>query len=217
VSGKRQYRRWTEQEDALLRARYPDEDTETLCAVLGRKRKNVYARADRLGLRKSEEFIAAQHEAAARRLSDSCFAKGSAPWNKGKAGAYRISAGGGRGRVFLPGNRPPNYRELGSEVWRSDGHLYRKISDAPGNKNCRPVYLLLWEAHHGSVPSGHAVAFRDGNYRNITLANLELVTRAEMMLRNTVQRYPEELKAVIRVKARLTRVIQQREEQAREE
>lgn len=215
MKSKRRF--WTPQEDAVLRSRYPHEDTATLAVELGRSEKSVYGRAGKLTLGKSPQYMLAQMAASAEKLkaagASSRFSAGLKPWNKGLKGI----AMGGHGARFQVGNRPHNWREIGSEEWRGDGHLYRKITDdGPPHTHCRPVYLLLWEAEHGPVPRGHAVIFRDGNYRNISLDNLELVSRRDLMRRNSIHRYPAELKEVMRLKGRVVRIINQREK-AREE
>jgi hypothetical protein len=208
---------WTPEEDAALRSRYPHEDSASLAADLGRSLSAVYGRAERLRLEKSPQYMLEQMAASAEKLRSagaaSRFAAGLKPWNKGVKGLQI----GGEGSRFQLGNRPHNWREIGSEELRGDGHLYRKVTDdGPPHTHCRPVYLLLWEAEHGPVPRGHAVIFRDGNYRNISLDNLELVSRSDLMRRNTIHRYPAELKEVMRLKGRVVRIINQREK-AREE
>jgi hypothetical protein len=47
------YRVWTEEEDDILRERYPDDDTRELAESLGRTRAAVYGRAFLLGIEKS--------------------------------------------------------------------------------------------------------------------------------------------------------------------
>nr|WP_288356107.1 HNH endonuclease signature motif containing protein [uncultured Pseudomonas sp.] len=85
-----------------------------------------------------------------------------------------------------------------------EGYLQRKVTDTGyPPRDWKGVHILLWEEAHGPVPSGHCLAFRDGNKRNITLENLELITRAERMRRNTIHRYPPELKGAIRTLGRL--------------
>jgi hypothetical protein len=207
---RRQYRKWSAEETAQLRARYPHEDTSTLAAAMGMTRRSVYRKAELLGLKKSPERTAQLFAANAKRLYDFRIAPGFEPWNKGLRGAYRIKAGSKRGKQFQPGNKPPGYRAIGSELLRSDGHLYRKVVDEDGTERIRPVYQLLWESHHGKIPPGHIVAFRDGKYDNLSLENLELVTPSDMMRRNTVHRYPQPIKELIRLKARITRTVNQR-------
>lgn len=47
--------RWTEDEDATVRARYPHEDTAAIARDLGRSLRATYSRASELGLKKKDE------------------------------------------------------------------------------------------------------------------------------------------------------------------
>ena len=73
------------------------------------------------------------------------------------------------------------------------------------------MHILLWEGHYGPVPINQCVCFMDGNKAHIALDNLELLTRAERMRRNTIHRYPEELKSAIRAIGKLKRTIREAE------
>ena len=59
------------------------------------------------------------------------------------------------------------------------------------------VHLLVWEAAHGPIPAHHAIIFLDGDKKNITLGNLELVTRTELMRRNTIHNRGPEIAQLI--------------------
>lgn len=207
-------RGWTAAEDDVVRRDYPTTETKSLAQRLRRSERALYSRAKDLGVAKAPEFMAEQLARLSRRLvvagEASRFKPGSVPQNKGKKGQC---APGCEPTQFKPGNRPHNWRSVGSEFRRSDGYLYRKITDdGPAQYHCKAVHVLLWEAHHGPVPKGHAVVFRDGNTARIELDNLQLVDRAELMRRNSIHRYPSELKQVMRLTAKVKRVIQQREE-----
>lgn len=66
---------------------------------------------------------------------------------------------------------------------------------------------MLWEAAHGPVPAGHALAFVNGDKTDIRLDNLECISRRELMARNTVHNYPPELRQIIRLKGAITKRI----------
>ena len=51
------------------------------------------------------------------------------------------------------------------------------------------------------------VVFRDGDRRNFDPANLELITRGELMRRNSIHNLPPELADTYRVLARLHKAI----------
>ncbi|MCP5428569.1 MAG: HNH endonuclease [Chromatiaceae bacterium] len=52
--------------------------------------------------------------------------------------------------------------------------------------------------------------FRNGDKRDIRLANLELISRSENMRRNQIHRYPPELKQVMQLAGKLRRAIDEK-------
>lgn len=214
ASSRQHRRRWTLAEEEMLRRRYPHELARVLARELGRPIHHIHAKAKRLGLSKSEEFLSSKACRWDGSQGLSCrFPKGHEPWNMGLKGV----ATGGHATRFKPGHRPCNWLPVGSLRFSKEGYLQRKVTDTGyPPRDWKGVHILLWEEAHGPVPSGHCLAFRDGNKRNITLENLELITRAERMRRNTIHRYPPELKGAIRTLGRLKRTLKEvsREEQA---
>ncbi|EPV8693090.1 HNH endonuclease signature motif containing protein, partial [Pseudomonas aeruginosa] len=98
----------------------------------------------------------------------------------------------------------------GSTRVSADGYLQRKISDTGyPPRDWKGIHILLWEEHFGPIPAGHCVCFKDNNKQNVVIDNLELITRAERMRRNSIHRYPPELKSAIRVISKLKRTIQE--------
>ncbi|TRO20902.1 HNH endonuclease [Ectopseudomonas mendocina] len=96
--------------------------------------------------------------------------------------------------------------------------LQRKIrADGPPHRRWQSVHEIIWEEHNGPRPAGHLVVFKDGNRRNFSPDNLELITRAENCRRNSIHRYPPELKQAIRRLKKLKRTIEEKsnEEPAR--
>jgi HNH endonuclease len=88
------------------------------------------------------------------------------------------------------------------------GYLQRKVSDTGyPPRDWVGVHILTWQEAHGTVPASHIVAFKDRKKDNTALENLELLTRRDLMLRNTIHNYPPELADVIRVTGALKRKI----------
>lgn len=137
------------------------------------------------------------------------FEKGNTPHNKGKKG---WAAGGNSIKTrFRKGNRPQTWVPIGSERITKDGILQRKISDTGyPQRDWKSAHALLWEQHHGPIPKGHIVRFRNGDKSDIRIENLELVSRAENMRRNSIHNLPEALADVIRIKGVLNRRINER-------
>lgn len=211
---------WSPEEEQLLRDRYADEDTASIAADLGRPVDRVYAKAYALGLSKSGEFM----EACLRRCGvqraergrATRFQQGLEPWNKGMKG---LQAGGrSKETQFRKGRKPHTWLPIGSHRTSKDGYLQRKVSDTGyPPRDWIGVHTLLWQEHNGPVPAGHCLCFRDGNKQNVTLENLELITRAERMRRNTIHRYPPDLKDAIRAVGKLKRTIREAEQNEKQD
>jgi hypothetical protein len=100
---------------------------------------------------------------------------------------------------------------IGKEYISNAGYLMRKVNNDPNEANrWKPVHVIVWEEKHGAVPENCMVAFRDGNKQNIIIENLELVTRREILNRNTIQRYPKEVIGLLQLQCKLKRTIERR-------
>lgn len=212
-------RPWTAAEVALLRWGFADSRTDDMAAALGRSYSTVAQKAARLGLRKSADYLASPeaHRLDGRKGSGTRFAPGLVPWNKGKPGTTGTQDGC-RATQFKPGrlaSEARNYVPIGTERLTKDGYLERKVTDDPRLQPARrwiAVHRLVWEAAHGPVPPGHAVAFRPGQKTTdssaITLDRIELVTRQELMRRNSYHtNLPKPLARVVQMRGALTRAI----------
>jgi hypothetical protein len=209
---------WTTAERDALRAAYPDTDCRDIAMQLGRTMPAVYSQAALMGLSKAEGHAAragrvgAQHPRAVAQR----FKPGIKSWN---AGQHYQPGGRCAETQFKTGNRSGRASELhkpiGTERVSKDGYLERKINDdMPLHKRWRAVHLIEWEAVNGPLPAGHALTFRDGNKQNTTLDNLELVSRADLMRRNTRHNLPPELNELISLRAALVRKINNRTKDA---
>lgn len=210
-TGKLRRRRyWTEAELELLRASYADTPTAELAELFGRLVGSVYQKAITIGLRKSQAHLAST---ASGRLQQgggvgkaTRFQKGHASWNRGRKG-YQ-PGGASVATQFQKGARPHTWRPIGTERINADGYRDRKITDTGyPPRDWRGVHLLLWEEHHGPVPPGHAVVFRNGNKADVRIENLELLTRRELMARNTVHNLPAAIVQVVQLRGALVRQI----------
>lgn len=199
---------WTRLDLLVLEALYPHVKTEKIAEVLGRSLASTYNTAKKLGLRKSEAFLRGPDAGGFQRGSSQGkafrFQKGLVPWNKGKK-----LPGWARGRMaetqFKKGQRPYDWKPLGSLRF-CDDYLQIKLTDTgyPPD-DWRPFHVEVWKAAHGPVPPKHAVVFRNGDKLDFRLSNLECISRAELMARNTVHNLAPELKAVIQLNGALKR------------
>lgn len=212
-------RRWTLEEDAILRSRYPNEPTIRIAKTLGRSLSATFKRAESLGLAKAPEYLAAFWAESARRAvtagAATRFARGHVPANKGCAHRPGWAPGRMRAGQFRRGERRGVavrlYQPIGTERLSKDGYLQRKTNDdLPLQRRWRFVHVLVWEAAHGPAPKGHAIVFRNGDRRDIRIENLELVTRAELMARNTVHNLPKPLARTVQLLGALNRQIRRK-------
>jgi hypothetical protein len=215
--------KWSAEDEAVMRAEFPHVRTADLAVRLGRKTVAVQNFAYKLGLRKSQAFLygpeSGRLNAGEPRGVEFRFQPGQTPankglrrkgWGPGRMRETQFKKGGPRsGKAALV------YQPIGAERISADGYLERKVNDdLPFNRRWRAVHALLWEATHGPVPAGHSVAFKNRDKTDIRLDNLELVSRAELMRRNTVHNYPKPVVQAIHALGALTRQIRQRERHA---
>jgi hypothetical protein len=67
------------------------------------------------------------------------------------------------------------------------------------------LHHWIWEQHHGPIPAGYKIAFKNQDRGNCDVTNLELLPEAEMMRRNSVHNLPQELARVIQLAGALRR------------
>lgn len=219
-------RAWTPDDHARLVALYPDTPSADIARELGRTVRAIYARADAFDLVKSDAFYKTQHGGRLNLVRDGVdhrFKPGQPAWNKGLN--YQAA-----GRCFetqfkpgRPAHEARNYRPIGSLRISKDGYLERKMTDDPTlapSRRWTSVHRLVWEAAHGPLPAGAVVVFRPGRRSTdldaITVDALELVTRTELMSRNTRHNLPKPLADLCALRAALTRQINRRERAAKD-
>ncbi|MDA8138008.1 MAG: HNH endonuclease signature motif containing protein [Desulfobacteraceae bacterium] len=203
-------RAWTKKEVAIIRRLYADKPTRELAGLLGRSARSIYAQAYLLGLNKNEKYIRTcrlQPGHAKGRATQ--FKQGHLPHNKGKKG---WQAGGDSVKSqFKKGQNPHNWAPVGSTRISKGGIIQRKISDTGyPPRDWRSEHSILWEQHHGPIPKQHIIVFRNGNVNDIRIENLEMISRAENMRRNTIHNLPEALADTCRAIGVLNRRIRER-------
>lgn len=206
---------WLPADTEYIRKNYPDRPTKEIAAALGRSELSVYNQAQILKISKSEAYMAGPQACRLRRGDNVGksfrFTAGHVPANKGlRRPGY--SPGRMKETQFRKGERKgiaiKLYKPIGTERTSKDGYLERKINDdMPLQKRWRAVHLIVWEEVNGPLPKGHAVAFKNGKKDDVRLDNLVLVTRAELMRRNTIHNYPIEIVDAVRAVTSLTRAI----------
>lgn len=112
------------------------------------------------------------------------FKKGHKPHNKGKKQIeYMAREAIEKTKItrFKKGNKPLNYKPVGSERITRGGYVEVKIEDP--NK-WQPKHRYIYESMYGKIPANHKVIFADGNINNFEIDNLILVSNAEELIMN---------------------------------
>jgi len=197
-----------------IRARYCDEPTINIARDLNIPISKVYGIANRMGLKKSKEYMKKnmpgmdnliKHGAAFR------FKKGNISHNKGVKMPDEIYQKV-KHTMFKPGQEPHNTRPVGSiRIQEKRGDIpyqYIKVS----NQHWQLLHRYNWEQVNGKIPRGMVLRFKDGNTMNCEVNNLELLTKQENMMRNTMHQYPAEIKEVLKLKNKLNKLINGKEQ-----
>lgn len=209
---------FTASQEAMLREIYPHLPTVDIAAKMGVTLNRIYKKATKLGLKKSTAYLASPHACRLRRGDNigkaHRFQPGHVPANKGlrRPGWH---AGNMRSTQFKKGSLNGRARQLyvpiGTERLSKDGYLERKFTDERhGPYRWKAVHVLLWIEHHGPVPPGYAIGLIDGNKKNVVIENLVLLSRADLMRRNSWHNYPPEIGLLIQARGALVRQINKR-------
>ncbi len=209
---------WTPKEDRRIIELYPNCNTKELAKELGRSYKTVLNRAYFLGVKKSKAFLQKQGEKLKASGKAHRFKKGHTPMTKGKKQTEYMTpeaiARTAKTR-FKKGHKSHNALRDWQETERKDSkgrpYIFIKV---PGIRKAVLKHHWLWEKHTGKkVPKGYNVVFKDGNTLNVTIENLECISNAGLMSRNTLHNYPKEIKEIIQLKGAVQRQINKTKKQ----
>lgn len=204
---------WSAADEFIFRELYPATANAEIAELLDRSLSSVSNKAVKLGLRKSAKYMARK---------PGCFQPGHGTWNKGKPHPARGRSKQTQFKPGRPASEARNYRPVGTERVTKDGVLERKTTDDPSLVPAQrwvAVGRIAWEAVNGPLPAGHVVVFKPGRKTTdaslITDDSVELVTRAELMRRNSYHnKYPKEVAQLIQLRGALNRKINSRSKEA---
>lgn len=191
----------------LIRILYPTVPSRALCDYLGYTTSQLYNRVFNMGIKKNPRIKYLQNKKLSLKAgTKSRWQPGHVPHNKGKkmsSELYNKVAP----TMYKDGHKPHNTREANAISIRYDKsgrpYSYTKVKDSLWVLTHR----LVWESIYGPIPKGYVVRFKDGNNLNIHIENLECIPMRENAIRNSIQRFPDELKKVIRLKSKLNKTI----------
>jgi hypothetical protein len=197
---------WTEKEIKFIIDNYSDMNTADIATILNRPMGGVYGKAYTMGLKKSKEYLAIMLERESKKLAEFGknyqFKKGDVPYNYGQKMSTILYEKIER-TMFKKGRKPHNTRQEGEESISTDGYTYVKIAD----NDWRLKHRVLYENVNGPIPDDYMVVFKDNNQQNFDINNLVLITKADNMLRNTIHQYPQPIQDIIKLKNKLKKKI----------
>lgn len=194
-------RRWTEEQEAWLRERYPYERTRVLCrhfaSRFGRKvsEEAMARKASSLGLRKVPRDLPDRAARTVRWSSEPEMDAWMGEHDEGQSLMSLSAAFAERFGFPLTGQQICAWRSahgrqtkrgycgrlapVGTERDTGKGYVLVKVAErpeVPGAKdNWRAKHVLAWEAVHGPVPEGYDVLRADGDPANLSPDNLVAV------------------------------------------
>lgn len=193
--------------DDFFRENYLTIPVKRMAAMVGKSGLYAFNRLKVMGLTVPE------HLAKHRRMS-TCFKEGHVPMNKGmKQVEYMSKAAIEKTKKtrYKKGHKPHNTRHDGAISIRKDTARDGTVRQYQWIRLKEGVWKMLhvhvWEKKYGPLPKDMVVIFKNGDTMNCKLSNLEALTRKEHMKRNSIMRYPEELRQLIRLNQKLKRVI----------
>lgn len=199
---------FTPEEDSFIIENYLTMPIKTMASKIGRSHEGIRGRLKNFNLEIPKDLIE-------QRKIESRYKKGREPENKGRKQSEYMSpemiAKTARTR-FKKGQTPHNALQDWQESIVKDkrGIPYIKIK-VPGERILIYKHVWLWREANGKIPKGSIIVFKDKNTMNFDLENLECITKAENMLRNSIQNYPEDLKQVIQAKSILNKTLKKYE------
>lgn len=191
---------FTAKEDNYIKDNYLTMPVKTMAKNIGRSGTGVFNRMRKLNLVVPKEI-------AEQRKKDNQYKTGFIPQNKGKKQTDYMSAEAiekTKKTRFKKGSTPHNEKYNGHERITKDGYIEVRIEKA----KYRLKHLHEWEKINGKLPKGYCLRSIDGTKQNTSPDNWELISRAENMKLNSIQRYPKQLIKIIRLNNKLKKQIQ---------
>lgn len=183
---------WSAAEIEIFKEHYPTTPNEEMLELLpGRTIQSLYKKTQDLGVKKTDAFMKKQNRKLGLKLGEigkgHRFKKGHVPMNKGMKQEDFMSAETiekTKATRFKKGNKPHNTMFDGAITIRKDSnggqYMYIRIS----KDNWELYHQVVYRKEFGAIPKGHLLRFKDGNSLNVTIENLECITKAEHARRN---------------------------------
>lgn len=204
---------WTKKRIRILRELYANTTIAEISKLINLTEKQIASKAFKLGLRKTKEF----RINCGKKYG---YKSGEKPANYGlKQHEYMSLEAIERTKTtrFKKGHQPYQTKENDGVIVIRNSHKdrnerpYKWIRISVGNWQMLHVYN--WVKSNGQVPKGYIVVFKSADTMNCDKENLMLITRQELMARNTMHQYPPEVKRAIKRISKLNKKIRYAEKQ----
>lgn len=196
--------------------RYPNERAVDISADYNVSVTHIYKTAHRYGVCKSEEF---RSSPASGRIQKGQRLSPNTEFKKGVSNPGRnpeliiknkIKRLKWKESLFKKGHKPYNTAKDGEIRFRPGvGYYFIRIAE----NNWEFYHRHLWKKHHGSIPEGHNILFKDGNKKNCVIENLECISNSELGEKNRHTKYPYELQKAIEDRNRLSKLLKDLEDE----
>jgi HNH endonuclease len=193
---------YTKKEHQYIKVNIAQKSIKQIALELGRSSTTLQKEVHVIGLTDIIE----------QKKRDSYIQKGNIPPNKGKKLEDFMNPETLRkfkANQYKKNNIPHNALPEFAEVERQDktGRIYVLIK-VPGQRTLQLKHRVVWELNHKrKVPEKHKIIFKDGNTKNFLIENLECISYEEQMIKNSLHKYPEDLKEILFIKSAVTRQI----------
>lgn len=141
---------------------------------------------------------------------ESYFSKGDVPLNKGRKQIEYMSAAAikkTKKTRFKKGQLPHNTKQDLQITIRPDKRGVKYQFIRVSLNNWVPLHRYNWEKDHGKIAPKMKLIFKDGDTMNCDIGNLELITNADLMKRNSYHNYGKEIASTIQLRGVITRQI----------
>lgn len=166
---------WTEKEKEYLRSVKDGKTYEEIALIMSRKFDREYTRTQIQGAMKRYKLSNGLNMA---------FKKGSIPWNKGLKGCI-----GPNKTSFKPGNKSPNFREVGTERVQKDGYIEVKTESGKWILKQR----LKYKEYYGAIPKNHVILFANKDKTDFRKENLIAITKNKLKTMNKYNLIKEDI------------------------
>ncbi len=164
---------YTPEEDKFILDNYLTMPLKTISKALGRNESGARQRLKLLGYQVPKEI-------AEKFKLQNQFQKGQTSPTKGtKLSPEQIERM--KPNMFKKGQVPHNLKPDGYERVTVDGYV-----EVKENGKFVQKHRKIWEEVNGPVPKGFIIIFRDNDKLNVTIDNLEMITREENIIRNNL-------------------------------